>query len=89
MYAGLFVPAFFSINAFNLLNVSSFNEISSLKAESLKINLIGNGLSSDNLKINSSVISVSRQTLKYCYIIIRIFKIIKFVQLLQMLLFYY
>lgn len=45
------------------------------------------------IKILYSIIAVFttkyNESLKYCYIIIRIFKIIKFVQLLQMLLFYY
>ena len=45
------------------------------------------------IKILYSIIAVFttkyNESLKYCYIIIRIFKIINFVQLLQMLLFYY
>jgi hypothetical protein len=62
VYVIFFIPLFFSINAFNLLNVSSFNAISSWNAESLKMNFIGKGSIFANLSINSSVIFVSRQT---------------------------
>lgn len=48
VYVGLLAPAFFSIRVFSLLNVSSFRAISSLNAESLKINLIGNGATLTN-----------------------------------------
>ena len=56
-------PEFFSTRAFNLLNVSSLRAISSLNAESLKINLIGNVVSSletsvSNYGLNSALIKV-------------------------------
>ena len=62
VYVGLLAPAFFSIRAFSFLNVSSFKEISSLNAESLKINLIGNGSSFASFETKSSVIVISKHT---------------------------
>ena len=62
VYVGLLAPAFFSIRAFSFLNVSSFKEISFLNAESLKINLIGNGSSFASFETKSSVIVISKHT---------------------------